>query len=522
MGRREFAVRDILEVYSHWQHGQSIRQMARSLGLDRNTIRKYIRAAEDAGYRPDTPRSKDEWVAFIKEKFPETIDSSVRSSAFPKIDVYHDLIRERLAKNTVATVWRRLRDEAGLNVSLSSFRRYVNSRFPDIVYPESITVLRPDVPPGKEAQVDFGYMGMLADPIFGKRHKAWAFIMVLAYSRHMFVKIVLKLNQLVWTECHIHAFEFFGGVPARLVLDNLKGGVIKADLYDPQFNRVYAEMADHYGVLIDPCRAGHPKDKPRVERMVSYVRDSFWCGRDFANVYDANREAIRWCKEVAGLRIHGTTHRRPLEMFESEEKPYLRPLPEGPWEHVEWRRAKVAPDCCISVCKSLYSVPYRYRGKTVDVRLTKDIVQCYLNEELIKTHIRVPEGRRQIDPNDLPEDKRAFFERCPQWCMKCSREIGKAVGEAVETLLSTDTTYRLREAQGIIRLAERYGALRLNAACERACKCGDLRYKTIKTILEKGLDRIAIEELPDHSADIPAFLHGQQQFDWAKKGFEEE
>lgn len=516
MGRREFAMRDIIELYIHWQTGESIRHIARNLGMDRKTIRKYIRKALANGYKPGEFHTKEEWTNFIKEAFPEVVNRCLCSAVFGKIEPYRELIRERLEKNTVATVWQRLCDENGLKVSLSSFRRYVNSAMPDVVSPLSVTVYRPDFPPGEEAQVDFGYLGMWVDILTGKRSKAWAFIMVLAYSRHMFVRVVHHADSHTWLDCHIRGFEFFG-VPRRIVLDNLKGGVIKPDIYDPKFNRSYAEMANYYGTLIDPCRGGHPKDKPRVERMVPYVRDSFWRGRDFTTLEEANREALRWCMEVAGTRIHGTTHKRPLEAFRLEEATFMLPLPEELWEHVDWLRAKVAPDSHISVCKVLYSVPWRYIGKTLDVRVSHTTIQCYLDGELIKTHTRLWDGRRKTDPTDLPEDKVAFYQRTPQWCITQAKWLGASVAEAVEEILSVKTLYHLRQAQGIIRLSERYGAVRLNAACTRACNFGDPRYRTIKTILEKGLDKEPVKTHEDRSADISAFLHGQEEFIWPFK-----
>lgn len=145
-------------------------------------------------------------------------------------------------------------------------------------------------------------------------------------------------------------------------MDNLKDGVLKPDLYDPKFNRAYDELGRYYRTLIDPCRAGHPKDKPRVERVIPYLRDSFWRGRQFASLEEADREAPRWCLEVAGARIHGTTRQRPLELFQREEQPCLLPLPPEPWELAVWQRAKVAQDSHASVARSLYSVPYRYMG----------------------------------------------------------------------------------------------------------------------------------------------------------------
>src|SRR3954464_12302036 len=181
-----------------------------------------------------------------------------------------------LATNTVTTVHQRLRDEHRLTASLASFRRYVRFEFPGEVAASKVTVLRPDVGPGEEAQIDYGFLGSWLDPIAQRGRRVWAFVMVLACSRHMFVRPVLSMDQRAWVGAHVEAFVFFGGCPARLVPDNLKTGVDRPDLYDPKLNRAYGELAAHYGCLIDPARASKPKDKPRVERQMPYVRDSFW------------------------------------------------------------------------------------------------------------------------------------------------------------------------------------------------------------------------------------------------------
>ena len=165
------------------------------------------------------------------------------------------------------------------------------------------------------------------------------------------------------------AFAFFGGVPARLVPDNLKTGVDKPDLYDPKINRSYAELAAHYGCLVDPARALKPRDKARVERPMPYVRDSFWRGREFTSLEQMQAEAVRWSAEVAGRRAC-----RPLEgaapaaVFEAVEKDALRPLPAEPFVLATWATAKIGPDIHAQVEKVLYSVPWRHIGKTADVR----------------------------------------------------------------------------------------------------------------------------------------------------------
>ena len=216
MARREFEVRDIVEIYMHWHAKESVRRIAKSLGLDRNTVRKYIRPAEEAGFQPGVARTEAEWTEFVKKKFPEVADPVSRHKVFEEIGCHHDRIKEDLEENKASTVWQRLRDEAGLQASLTSFRRYLHAVMPEAVLAQEITVWRPEVPAGEEGQVDFGYLGKWTDPVTGMVRRVWAFVMVLAYSRHMFVRPVFRMDAKTWVECHLLAFEFFGGVPRRL------------------------------------------------------------------------------------------------------------------------------------------------------------------------------------------------------------------------------------------------------------------------------------------------------------------
>ncbi len=330
MGRRSFLVYDIVELFRQWQAGRGVRAIARSLGIDRKTIRKYLDAAAMAGLSPGEERSVDEWAAFIRDQFPKLVDARQRSRRSAELDRYQDFIREGLQQNRMSTVHRRLVERTGLEVSVATFRRYVHTTMPELLRTSPMPIWRPEVDPGEEAQVDFGYMGSWQDPVTGKNHRVYAFVLVLSYSRHMFVRLVLRLDAVSWQQCHIEALAFLGAVPQRIILDNLKDGVVKPDLYDPTLNRSYAELAAHYGFLIDPARQGHPKDKPRVERPIPYIRDSLWRGEQFLSLDAMNQAALGWCREVAGPRIHGTAHQRPLEVFRAEEKPAMAPLPERP------------------------------------------------------------------------------------------------------------------------------------------------------------------------------------------------
>ena len=204
---------------------------------------------------------------------------------------------------------------------------------------------RPPVPPGAEAQVDYGYLGLWPDPQSGRRRRVWAFSMVLPYSRYLFVRPVVSMTQRAWTEAHVAAFEFFGGAPRKLTPDNLKAGVCKPDLYDPKINRAYAELARHYGCLVDPARAYHPRDKAVIEAHQRYIRSSFFAGRGWASLAAMTAGAEDWCVRVAGQRRPRPLEGRTVaEVFAAEEAPALLPLPEAAFEPATWSRPKVAPD----------------------------------------------------------------------------------------------------------------------------------------------------------------------------------
>ncbi|WP_157129059.1 IS21 family transposase, partial [Nocardia amamiensis] len=251
---------DVTEILIHWHAGRSQSQIASSLGLDRKTVKKYVGPAIAAGLAPGGPvRSPQEWGELVREWFPHLADTRVRQTTWPQIEQHRDYIVSMLkAGVSKQTIWQRLRDEQGLTASVSSLKRYVEANLPEEDQRAKVTVLRDDPPPGEEAQIDYGYLGSWVDPVGGRRRRIWAFVMVLAMSRMMFVRPVLTMDQQAWTHAHVEAFAFFGGVPARLVPDNLRTGVARPDLYDPKINRSYAELAHHYGTLVDPARRGKP------------------------------------------------------------------------------------------------------------------------------------------------------------------------------------------------------------------------------------------------------------------------
>jgi transposase len=505
MARRTFDVVDVTEILVHWHAGRSKSELQDSLGVDRKTIRKYVRAAEEAGILPGGPtKTHEQWAELVRVWFPEVADTRLRQVTWPQIAVHHDYIKANLPLVTMATIHQRLRDEHGLSVSVASLRRYVRANLSEEVRRSQVVVLRDPAVPGEEAQIDYGQMGPWTDPATGRKHRVQAFVMVLPASRHMFVRPVLLMDQRSWTEAHVEAFAYFGGVPRRLVPDNLRTGVERPDLYDPRINRSYDELARHYGALVDPARSRKPRDKGSVERPMPYVRDSYWRGREFTSLKEMQDQAVLWLAEVAGQRAcRPLEGRRPAEVFAAEEQPALRPLPAKPFQLATWARAKVGPDIHIRVERSLYSVPWRLIGASVDVRISGAYLQVFHEGALVKTHARIEKGKR-TDRGDYPPEKIAFAMRTPAWCRERAEQAGEATTAVIADLLKVNALFKLRSAQGVLGLGEKYGLPRLEAACAKALAAGDPAYRTVKNILDAGLET---DPAPAASGDNGAGAH---------------
>ncbi|MDW5615156.1 IS21 family transposase [Mycolicibacterium sp. D5.8-2] len=504
---------DFVEMFRHWHAGRSQVQIYDALGIDRTTIRKYVAPAIAEGLEPAPEELFDEqlWRERIGRRFPELVDPSVRALTWDQIGVHRDWIAEQLdVPVTVATIAQRLRDERDVDVSESTVRRYIATTFAQNHLEAKVTVPRGAVDPGSEAQIDYGKLGMWLDPATGRRVAVWVFAMILSCSRALFIQPVLKMDQRSWNASHVAAFEFFGGVPARLVCDNLKTGVIRPDLYDPLINLAYGELAAFYGALIDPARANKPKDKPRVERPMPYIRDSFWAGQQFESVTQMQREGLRWSTEVYGLHKHrGLDGATPRSVFDAIERDALMPLPRRPFEPVVYTIGTVAPDCHVRSGKAFYSVPWRLLGQKVTVRTAGDVVQIFHHDAVVATHVLHLSGR-STNFEHYPPHKVAHTLRTVTWCRTQAEQIGPGAAAIVAELSAVNAIHRLRAIQGIIALRDRYGAPRLDAACARALEVGDPRYRTVKGILIAGTETGDTPAVG--AAAPPAMLRGPEAF----------
>lgn len=504
---------DFVEMFRHWNAGRSQVQISEALGIDRKTIRKYVAPALAEGLQPSPDEFDEElWRVRIGRWFPELMDPTARALTWPLIAAHHQWIEKQLGVPvTVATIAQRLRDDHQVAVSESTVRRYITTTFAEKYLEERVTVPRGAVEAGSEAQIDYGKLGMWHDPESGRRIAVWVFAMILSCSRALFVQPVLRMDQTSWNASHVAAFEFFGGVPGRLVCDNLKTGVTRPDLYDPQINLAYGELAAYYGTLIDPARARKPKDKPRIERPMPYIRDSFFAGREFTSLAQMQAEGHRWATEVYGAHKHrGLDGQTPASVFTAIERDALMPLPPRPFEAVVYGLGRVAPDCHVKSGKALYSVPWRLIGQQVTVRTAGDVVQIFHADTAVATHVLHLSGR-STNVEHYPPHKIAHTLRTVTWCRTQAEQIGPGAVAIVAELSTVNAIHRLRAIQGIIRLRDTYGDDRLNAACARALAVGDPNYRTVKGILLAGTE--AGDDPPRHAPTPPAILRGPEAFD---------
>jgi transposase len=478
---------EIREIVRQLRAGESSHAIARNPGLHRKTIRRYKRWAEQVGLLRGEEFSPRQLEALASESFKPNLPPQQVSSVTP----YEELVKAMLKAELDGTViWRRLQ-ERGYSGSLSSIYRFIRRQAPS----EIEAYVRIETEPGEEAQVDFGYVGWLLDDD-GEPGKAWAFVMTLSWSRHMYVEFVFDQQVDTWLNCHANAFEFFQGVPKRIVLDNLKSGIILRTQDDAHVQQAYRECAEHYGFIVSPCRVRKPEHKGKVERGVGYVQRAFLAGRGPLSLVEANRLVRLWCCGEAGLRKHGTTKQKPLERFMQTEGDALRPLPRQPYDRGIWKSAKLHRDCYIVFEGAFYSAPFRLVGQTLLVRGgTRDVQIFTTDYQWVATHDRAKaEGERLTHPAHLPPQKLPGAMLSMEAAQEAAADIGPATARLVQSLLDDPLLDRRDNVRRVLALRERYGDYRLEAACERALYFGDPSLTMLKRILERALDSQPLPE----------------------------
>jgi len=499
-------VQQLEEIVHRLRKGQSERLVARDLGCARETVRRYAGLARDFGYLSESSAMP----SLVDLAASQGNRSVVRCSNVSSVEPYRSIVKEMLKNQTEAVaIHARLRKSHGYAGSYSSIRRFIAQLNPPI--PDG--VVRIEVAPGSQAQVDFGSVGKLWCPVKKLRLTAYCFVMTLSWSRHMYVRFVFDQRIPTWLECHRLAFEAFGGVPEEIVIDNLKAAVLQASLTDPVLSLPYSRAARHYGFLVHPCRPRTPEHKGKVESGVHYVKRNFMPSEVPVDVNDANKKVCVWVSEEVGLRIHGTTRERPMARFLETERGALMPVPVAPFDLEEVVRATLHRDCHVQVRYAYYSAPYTLIGSVLDVYIFSHTVQIFDGVTLITTHERAQyKGQRITRPEHYPPEKSLYLTRTRSWCLDKASGIGPRCQEIVSHLFSAGPLDKLRAVQGIIALSDKYAAARVEGACDRALHFGDPSCRRVKAILAAGTDLEPLEKAVQLKLVSFEFARGASEF----------
>jgi len=484
------------QVIHRMRMGESDRAIGRTALMGRIKCGRLRGIARQHGWLDRTvPLPDDAELAAVLAKEPHDDNPMHQSLSL----AYEPQIRQWVKdKICMTTIHQTLIDQFGFTGSYSSVRRLVQRL--QLHQPEATCVL--DYSPGEAVQVDFGKGPDITDAFTGQTFKTWIFVMTLCFSRHLYAEIVTDQKVATWLACHRRAFEWFNGVPAKVIIDNPKCAITKACFRDPEVQRSYGELAEGYGFLISPCPPRDPQKKGRVESGVKYIKNRFVPLRQFRSLTDANEQLRQWVMETAGNRIHGTTRKKPLTLFAESEKHLLKLLPDVPVEPAVWRQCKLHGNCHVQFEKASYSAPFTLIHRKLWLKATDNTVKLYHDLKLVAVHprLKAPGLRSTVDEH-MPPEAIAFKLQDPQWCLRQAAEIGTACHRLIHTLFSDRVLDNLRAAQGIVGLKKKYGADRLEAACKRALHFDNPRYRTVKTILSKGLDQVPLQEEP--SSIIP-------------------
>jgi transposase len=482
-------IRELLRL--HAEQRLSVRQIAASLGLPRSTVADYLERFRETGLGWPLPPDVDD--ATLETRLFPAGRQAPPARPLPDWATVH--AERKRPGVTLQLLW--LEYKAGhpdgyqYTQFCAHYGRWLATLDP---------VLRQEYRAGERVFVDYAGQTMpVVDPTTGELRAAQIFVGALGASHYLYVEATWTQSLPDWIAAHVRMYEDFGGVPALTIPDNLKAGVQHACFYEPELNPTYRDLAAHYATTVLPTRTAKARDKSKVEVGVQLVErwvlaplrhHTFFSLAALNQALALQRQALnaRPFQKLAGSRA---------TLFDTLERPALRPLPATRYEYATWRKARVNIDYHVMVAEHGYSVPYPLVRQEVDVRLTATTVEILHHGRRVAAHLRsAARGRFTTDPTHRPKAHQRHLEWTPSRLIHWGASLGPATGQLIEQLLERypHPEQGYRACLGLFSLGKRYGAARLDAACARALRTGTPRYRSVKSILVAGLDRLPSDE----------------------------
>jgi transposase len=496
-------------IYSLHDRGWSRRRIARELGIDRETVGRYLLLARLAKPAISTPGVEGD-----SESKPAISTAGKSAGRKSQCEPLTEAISAKVEVGLSAQrIYQDLVEESGFTDSYQSVKRFVRK----LRAAQPGRIWRLECEPGEEVQLDFG-LGAPIQEAEGKTRRSWVLRMVLSYSRKGYSEAVSRQDTETFLRCVENGLRSFGGSPLLLNLDNMKTAVLKADWFDPEINPKLADFCRHYGMHVVPCRPGMPQHKGKVERGVAYVRGNALKGRRFQSIAQENLFLQHWESSIADKRIHGTTRKQVATCFE-EERPHLQPLPVSLFPCFQEARRSVHRDSYVEIEKAYYEAPPELIGREVWVRWDSRCVRIF-NErmEQVGMHTRVEAGKfnHSLGAGGWSAP---VLSSCRYWVSRAA-VLGEPCGQWAQLALDARGPESLRSIMGLCGLIKKHSAATLNTACAKAIQSGTHRLRDIRQLIGQRPEQstFAFEESHPLIRDLKAYsefmnYHHQYQND---------
>ena len=482
--------------------GWSQRRIARTLGIHRETVGRYLQLG-GASCGPPGDDSKPAKPAHGSDEGgdvpqpgsdqdPKPAKPAHGSGPLSRCEPFREIVIAGLEQGlSYQRIWQDLRFDHGFAGSYYSVKRFARRLSQTSLHP----FRRMEAAPGEQAQVDFGKGAPVIIPdgeplpvgVKTRRRKTHLFRIVLSHSRKAYSEVTSRQTTEDFIRCLENAFQHFGGVPKVLVVDNLKAAVLQPDWYDPDLNPKLAAFAAHYGTVILPTKPRTPRHKGKIERQVGYAQDNGLKGRNFSSLAEENAYLLDWETRVADTRLHGTTKRQIRKVFEEVDRPALSPPPLERFPFFHEAQRVVSRDAHVEVDKAFYSVPPQYLGRTVWVRWDAGMVRVFDQRmQQVAVHAKSEPGRFRTHPEHIALEKISGVERGAAYLLRKVGVIGAQAERWATSMLQVRGIQGVRVLQGLISLGERHPWSEVDQACEIAQTHGTYRLRILRTLLKRS------------------------------------